>query len=526
MKAFILLGACLLSLLPVKAQNQDLSNGIVFDGEPYIAVNPDNPRHMVVAWMGYVFLNRIMIRTRVSFDGGNTWSTVRNTPHVASGNTAADPSIAFDNIGNVFLSLIDYDPYFTSGAVYVLKSTDGGLNWGNPVEVIAYDSDPGMLPIDRPWIAADRSGGPYDGNLYITTISASGANGPPYHPYFIRSADHGNSFEPWRYADTTGWLSGSLIPKPMATPAVSSDGTFHCIYPSYVLSQNFLPQFIHASSADGGYHFEYHTVISSGTAVAVSDTSAKKGYLLRVDPANPEHMAFVFLSNQNGDPDVYCLESFDEGQNWSSPLKVNDDDTGNGRMQDLVWAAFDTDGDLLVSWRDRRHAADTGYAASYEIYGAVKRNNSGSFLPNFRISDQSIPFNEILLLNGNDFMCAEIIQDTISAVWGDTRNGYLNIWFQRLTTDGTPLEIRQLAREALPPVEIKQTGTEGIFRVRADGLISIDVVTIAGRQVVRNTAIQGSNEATINLSNCKAGVYIFIIHTGNGKILRKVVIPE
>ncbi|HAP02215.1 MAG TPA: hypothetical protein DCQ93_09860, partial [Bacteroidetes bacterium] len=37
------------------AQDIDISNGNVFDGEPYIAVNPTNTQNMVIAWMGFVF---------------------------------------------------------------------------------------------------------------------------------------------------------------------------------------------------------------------------------------------------------------------------------------------------------------------------------------------------------------------------------------------------------------------------------------------------------------------------------------
>ncbi|VAX17398.1 hypothetical protein MNBD_IGNAVI01-1196 [hydrothermal vent metagenome] len=33
-------------------QNQNLSDGNIFDGEPFIAVDPLNPQHMVVAWTG------------------------------------------------------------------------------------------------------------------------------------------------------------------------------------------------------------------------------------------------------------------------------------------------------------------------------------------------------------------------------------------------------------------------------------------------------------------------------------------
>ncbi len=43
-------------------QNQNISLGNVFDGEPYITINPNNSQHMVVAWMGYKFGENVVIK--------------------------------------------------------------------------------------------------------------------------------------------------------------------------------------------------------------------------------------------------------------------------------------------------------------------------------------------------------------------------------------------------------------------------------------------------------------------------------
>lgn len=522
MKKILLIGIISLLGNVTPAQNSNLSGGVIFDGEPYLAVKPQNPRHMVVAWMGYVFLNRIMIRTRVSTDGGINWSAAANVPHVQNGHTSADPSLAFDSQGNVYLSYIDYDPYFTSGAVYVRKSTDGGLTWEQAVEVIAFDDDPGRFPIDRPWITIDCSGGAFSGNIYITTMNASPAGAPPYHPYFTRSVNQGQSFEPWRYADTTGWLSGPFIAKPMPTPAISSTGIFHCIYPSLVFSQNLLPQFVLASSADAGISFSHRSVIAAPSTIAVSDTSVKKGYLLRVNPSDPQHFAFIHLRNASGDADVFLMESFNGGETWNEGTRINDDPTGNGRMQDLVWAAFDTDGDLAIAWRDRRNASDTGYAAAYEIYAAVRRKNEPDFYPNFRLSSEIIPFDDILFQNGNDFMCLELFNDTISAVWGDTRNGALNIWFQRSYLDGTLLSCTRLADEKLPSLKITNISPEQVL-IESEVITEITVFNIGGKAVLRLNNLPGNSREIINLHNVPPGAYLIRVQTTHGSITARMM---
>ena len=120
------------------AQDQNISNGAFFDGEPYIAINPENEDHLVIAWMSAEFLNAIVIRSKVSFDGGESWSTPVFFEHAVSGYTSADVSMQFDSEGNLYAAYVDYDNITASGgAVYVRKSTDGGLSWGDPATHLA-----------------------------------------------------------------------------------------------------------------------------------------------------------------------------------------------------------------------------------------------------------------------------------------------------------------------------------------------------------------------------------------------------
>ncbi|MBL4656958.1 MAG: exo-alpha-sialidase [Flavobacteriales bacterium] len=181
-----------------QAQNDNISSGFIFDGEPYLAVNPSNSQHMVVAWMGFVLGNYISIRTRVTTDGGSTWNNIVNIPHAVAGYGSADPSIGFDGNGNVYLTYVDYKAATLTGAVYCVKSSDGGLTWAPEVEVVNANADGAQYPVDRPWIAVDRSGGSNDGNIYVTTMNPNifGPVPPPYNPYFIRSTDGGATFDP------------------------------------------------------------------------------------------------------------------------------------------------------------------------------------------------------------------------------------------------------------------------------------------------------------------------------------------
>jgi hypothetical protein len=502
-------------------QNQNISNGDVFDGEPYIAINPENAQHLVVSWMGYVLWNQIQIKTRVSLDGGKNWSDAVAIPHVNPLFTSADPSLDFDKNGNVYLSYIDYNKLLDSGAVYVRKSIDNGISWGEAAKVIGLHDDEGKKPIDRPWMSIDRSDGENQGNIYITTMNIKEAFIPPFNPYLIKSDDEGSSFEPWRYVDTTNWLAGSLIPQPMPTNAISGDGTFYCVYPSWVFSQNFLPQYIVASSVDGGNSFEYNTVFESNNGV--NDSHAKKGYLLRSNPADNSHLVFLYLGLPNGDADVLMRESFDKGETWTDEVRVNDDPVSNNRMQDLLWADFDTDGDFVVSWRDRRNSPDTGYMTSYEIWGAFREANSSDFNPNFKISDTSIGFDTVLNSAGNDFMCIKIQDDTLNIIWGDTREGFLNIWFQRLDIYGNTLSIEQLAHEQQNTLVYPNPATSEITIQSKEVIINIQILDTSGKVMLEQKNLQ-NEKVVLNISKLPRGVYFVHIFNQAGESVHRVIL--
>jgi len=524
MKIIIIILLSVVFNLNLFSQDQNISNEYVFDGEPFIAINPDNSQHLVVAWMGFQVFNYIVIKTTVSFDGGQTWSSTNNIPHTNPAYGSADPSIDFDDSGNVFLCYIDYNAAIDSGSVYIRKSTDGGLSYGDPVEVINAHSDPGKYPIDRPWITIDRSGSIYNGNIYVTTMNPNifGYLPPPYYPYYIRSVDGGNSFEPWTYLDTPSWLAGDYIPQPMPTHTVTTNGAFHAAYPSWVFSQNIYPQYILASSSDGGNNFNYKTIADLSGNTAFSDSLAKKGYLLISDPTDPDHLVFLLLLNNYGDGDVFLTESYNSGDTWSDVTRINDDPVGNNKMQDLIWADFDDDGDLVVTWRDRRNSSDSTYTASSEIWGAFRHKDSVNFSQNFLISDVLVPYDTILASSGNDFMCVQLVDDTINAVWGDTRNGFLNIWYCKKDVNGITVSIKQISHEPIENVQMFPNPTTGIIEIKnTNDLQEFDIYVFDYKgQLVFKT----KDQSVIDLGSLVSGTYYIKVEapekTMTGKIIK------
>jgi len=416
----------------LQAQNELVSEGNYFEGEPYLCMDPNNSQHLIAAWMGLQFNNKVTIKSSVSTDGGSTWSTPIWQGHIISTYSSADVSLAYDANGSVFMCYIDYDNVnFSGGKVLVRKSVDGGLNWENPVEVLSIASCPNQACIDRPWMSIDQTNGPSSGTIYVTNVNANQPTivVPPYHPYVSLSTDGGQSFQSG-LLDASGFLAGSIITQPLASPVVTADGRFTALYPSYLPSQSLLPRLIRAQSGNQGQTMTYD-VAYQGQGFGTANSLVKAGPLLIAHPSNANQLSYLFLTDAFGEADIAFIETTNDGQTWSSPVRINQDPAGNGKIQDLVWADYATNGDLAVCWRDRRNASGTGYSVASEIYCTVRNYTTGIWMSDFSVSDQQVNHQAILEDSGNDFMNVILANDTLNVIWGDVRSGSLKIYFTK-----------------------------------------------------------------------------------------------
>jgi len=104
--------------------NIDVSQRAGNESEEAIAVNPTNPNNIVIFTNIAEGANGMFLAT--SFDGGLTWNRrIVGEGNDVFGDTCCDPSLAFDEYGNLFVSYL----YNTENTVPVLLSTDGGLHF-------------------------------------------------------------------------------------------------------------------------------------------------------------------------------------------------------------------------------------------------------------------------------------------------------------------------------------------------------------------------------------------------------------
>jgi hypothetical protein len=134
--------------------------------EPWVDVNPTNPKNLIVGWQQDRWSNG-GARGDVSAyskDGGKTWTKVLvpGTTLCSGGGglfaRASDPWVSFSPNGTAYFMTLAFQPDrsdggFGANAMLVNRSTNGGVSWGPPITLIVYTN--GQVLNDKNSLTAD-----------------------------------------------------------------------------------------------------------------------------------------------------------------------------------------------------------------------------------------------------------------------------------------------------------------------------------------------------------------------------------
>jgi hypothetical protein len=325
--------------------------------EPAIAVNPNNPQQVVGVggqWAAY------------STDGGRSFTPVQ--PAGDQGRGGGDPSLTFDDKGNVFLSFLSIlrnglPGYWGHGpganGIYVRRSADGGKTWNrDAVAVLEWKgSEPDVKLEDMPRIWSDtQPHSPHRGNLYLAWIEWQIDKSVVL---FSRSTDAGASWSPPRRISTKAGLprddNGAVVG---IIGTVAPDGT------QYIVWNEGLNVTL-AVSHDGGKSFEPSRPIFDvgppyfGGASGIPGVSRAMGFPQVGIDGKTGRLYVTWSDFRNGDVDVFIARSSDRGRTWTPAARVNNDPVHSGADQFLQWMAVDpVDSSVNVQFYDRRDDAE------------------------------------------------------------------------------------------------------------------------------------------------------------------------
>ncbi len=333
-------------------------------GEPYIAVNPTDPKNQVCAYNINSFYYTL---------NGIDW--IRGNPIFSGFSVAGDPCMAFDGLGNLYYMQMYKNPAGNVIGNVVAKSTNKGVNWVLAVSAFQASSN------DKPWIVADQTNGPYANYIYV------GQWQPGSGMKITRSTNGGVSYT------SPVSVSGNQGAYLSIGPNGNIQGGY--VYFACVISNNIA---IYRSS-DGGASFPslgYAVTGIAGPGTLYNGRWTMKAAKIRTDyfprmaadnsySSTRGNVYITYAANPPGADlaDIYMVKSTNYGLNWSAPIRVNDDATATDQWMPTI-ACDNSTGKIYISWYDSRNDANN---VMTEVYGAVSTNGGVSFNQNTKISN-------------------------------------------------------------------------------------------------------------------------------------------
>jgi hypothetical protein len=374
--------------------NIDVSQRPTSESEDTVAVNPKNPKNVVI--VSNIEGAAPGLFVGVSFDGGSTWARriIGNNDNL--GDACCDPSLAFDEYGNLFLVYL----YNVENTVPIALSTDGGLSFNLITNVVQPPKSTGTKAsgdnrglfhyVDQPtitaakgevWIVVNAGGGMFATGAPVTGFGQVG-------PFFAGEAIPGTSN--CTYGDVTIGPAGQIMQTCALTQSGQGGGTIRVsVDPDGLGPAGFGKAVSVVDTHVGGFDFippQPDRSIDSEPGVVWDKTGG---------PHNGRAYLIYTLEQQNesNNTDVFVRYSDDGGATWSAGVRVNDDATKNSQF--LAKIALDpTTGNLAVVWHDARLDQGAGGPGDTnglpnddaQFWGAFSTNGGASFTKNIQIS--------------------------------------------------------------------------------------------------------------------------------------------
>ena len=372
----------------------------------------------------------------------------------------ADQHSAWDNHGNVYFSDIQVSGLREGdNAIRVAHSSDGGMTWEPPVTAFRGGTEPppvgteyalGGIPLDRPWLAVDRSGGPRDGTVYVTWETSPFSPGLPPEVFASASTDHGHTWSRAVRVDDGAYTTQF---NPRQFPSVGADGALDVVYDMAGPTTTVVPGVQGGTiklglgvSTDGAQTFRRYVVDPDVHRLTDPDEATPQYSEtisnLAADPYHPGRLAVVWpeaLSSTNSR--VELRTSVDGGRTWSPRVDVADDPANRDDQHDHVAASFAPDGHLYVEWRDRRNGGGS-YSGPYDVWArqvTLGTDNSSRLGAVVRLTDRPQPATDIGNSNRNgtlsEFLGLATARGTLVTAFNQVEGSLTDTVFHRISLE-------------------------------------------------------------------------------------------
>jgi hypothetical protein len=279
--------------------------------------------------------------------------------------------------------------------------------------------------------------------------------------------------------------------------------------------ETWLPQEQKIADIGGGWSYNISGIYRcNGLPITLCDTSKSP------------HRGTIYVNwsdQKNGatNTDVWLIKSKDGGKTWTSPRKVNNDDSN--RQQFMTWMTLDqVTGYLWCVFYDRRnHISD-----STDVYLALSRDGGETFT-NFKISEK--PFKPLESVFFGDYTNITAHNNIVRPIWTSmTSTGRKTILTALIdvpsvstATEGVSLS-KEMTKTMSYPNPVKDR-MNIVFEIKNAAKLCLKIYNEAGREVVtvfdKKKYDVGKHDIAIDISsyNLPSGVYTYIIKNNKGK---------
>ena len=378
--------------------NIDASQRPLNESEEAIAINPTNPKNIVIVTnVGHreAGLDAGMFEA-VSFDGGTTWTRKLIGDKDNLGDACCDPTLSFGEFGNLFMSYL----FEVENTVPIALSTDGGLTFNLVGNIVAppkgtptktSGDNRGLFRfVDQPTITAARgevwvifnAGGP----LFATgaAVAGFGQVGSFFQGEVVPGTNN------CTYGDIAIGPTGQVMQVCTLTESGQGGGRlFVNVDLDGLGPAGFGDRVFVAETHVGGFDFippQRDRSIDAEPGLAWDRTGgARNGRVYLVYTKE--------IQNESDNTDIFVRFSDDNGATWSQGVRVNDDQTPNSQFLPKI-ALDQTSGNVAAVWYDARRDLGTGGAGDTDgianddaqLWGAFSTDGGATFGANVQIS--------------------------------------------------------------------------------------------------------------------------------------------
>ncbi len=358
-----------------------------------------------------------------SFDSGSTWGGSIEGPGV---NNNGDPSAVIGLNGRWYVNYISSDY-----GMFVSYSDDDGETW-----LVENAAPNPLIKCDKNHMWIDNNpDSPYEGNLYVSWTNTSDLDFGEIS--MSTSSDDG---ETWNLITSISEEIQAGSHNQGVNIATGPEGEVYAVwavYDSWQAGGSDEVAIAMSRSLDGGQNWEpARRIINNIKGIRATKTSKNMRVnsfpVAVVDNSTGADRGVLYITwanvgipgqNLGDDINIYVVKSFDQGNSFESPVKVNSDDIGVGNEHFFPWITCDpTTGILSMVYYDDSNVGGD----QCEVFCA-NSIDGGQTWEEFKVSDVSFTPSPIPGLAADymgDYLGIVARNGIVYPMWTDNRLGF------------------------------------------------------------------------------------------------------